>query len=94
MMPGIYGDHPPATRQTSPVTPTPDLSAVSGAITPQTADKAPRPPAAAASQVAQVTRVLEFACVELVPRLRATTGEIDAVFLAGTDDFPLVLSSR
>src|SRR4029077_1696070 len=30
----------------------------------------------------QVTRVLEFACTELVPRLNATTGEIDAVLRA------------
>jgi cobaltochelatase CobN len=52
---------------------TPDLSAVSGAITPETADKAP---------IQQVARVLEFACAELVPRLRATTGEIDAVLHA------------
>jgi cobaltochelatase CobN len=29
-----------------------------------------------------ITRVLEFACTELVPRLRATTGEIDAVLHA------------
>jgi cobaltochelatase CobN len=34
------------------------------------------------TKVAQVTRVLEFACAELVPRLRATTGEIDAVLHA------------
>jgi cobaltochelatase CobN len=51
---------------------TPDLSAVSGAITPETADKS----------LAQVVRVLEFACAELVPRLRATSGEIDAVLHA------------
>jgi cobaltochelatase CobN len=50
---------------------TPDLSAVPGAITPGTADKAPSP-----------VRVLEFACAELVPRLRATTGEIAAVLHA------------
>ena len=49
-----------------------DLSAVSGAITPETADKS----------LAQVARVLEFACAELVPRLRATSGEIDAVLHA------------
>src|SRR5207247_9707780 len=30
----------------------------------------------------QVTRVLEFACAELVPRLNATAGEIDAVLHA------------
>ena len=30
----------------------------------------------------QVTRVLEFACAELVPRLNATSGEIDAVLHA------------
>ena len=51
---------------------TADLSAVSGAITPETADKS----------LAQVARVLEFACAELVPRLRATSGEIDAVLHA------------
>jgi len=50
----------------------PDLSAVSGAITPETADKSR----------SQVTRVLEFACTELVPRLNATAGEIDAVLHA------------
>ena len=48
------------------------LSAVSGAITPETADKS----------LAQVARVLEFACAELVPRLHATSGEIDAVLHA------------
>jgi cobaltochelatase CobN len=31
---------------------------------------------------AEVRRILEFACTELVPRLRATTGEIDAVLHA------------
>jgi cobaltochelatase CobN len=51
---------------------TPDLSAVSGAMTPETADKAR----------SQVARVLEFACTEVVPRLRATSGEIDAVLHA------------
>jgi cobaltochelatase CobN len=51
---------------------TADLSAVSGAVTPETADKS----------LAQVARVLEFACAELVPRLRATSGEIDAVLHA------------
>ena len=54
------------------VSATPVLSAVSGAITPETADKS----------LAQVVRVLEFACAELVPRLRATSGEIDAVLHA------------
>jgi cobaltochelatase CobN len=34
------------------------------------------------SPVQQVTRVLEFACAELVPRLNATTGEIAAVLHA------------
>ena len=34
------------------------------------------------ARVPAVTRVLEFACTELVPRLRATTGEIDAVLHA------------
>ncbi|HET9970863.1 MAG TPA: cobaltochelatase subunit CobN [Streptosporangiaceae bacterium] len=34
------------------------------------------------TQASQVTRVLEFACAEVVPRLRATTGEIDAVLHA------------
>ena len=52
-----------------------DLSAVSGVIAPETADKSPSP-------IQQVTRVLEFACTELVPRLNATTGEIDAVLHA------------
>jgi cobaltochelatase CobN len=52
-----------------------DLSAVLGAITPETADKSPGP-------IQQVARVLEFACTELVPRLNATTGEIDAVLHA------------
>ncbi|MGB6578224.1 MAG: cobaltochelatase subunit CobN, partial [Streptosporangiaceae bacterium] len=52
-----------------------DLSAVSGATTPETADKSPGP-------IQQVARVLEFACTELVPRLNATTGEIDAVLHA------------
>ncbi|HEX5301536.1 MAG TPA: cobaltochelatase subunit CobN, partial [Streptosporangiaceae bacterium] len=33
-------------------------------------------------QASQVTRVLEFACAEVVPRLRATSGEIDAVLHA------------
>jgi cobaltochelatase CobN len=36
----------------------------------------------ASSPIQQVTRVLEFACTELVPRLNATTGEIDAVLHA------------
>jgi cobaltochelatase CobN len=35
-----------------------------------------------AADLAQVARVLEFACAELVPRLRATSGEIDAVLHA------------
>jgi cobaltochelatase CobN len=52
---------------------TPDLTAVSGAITPETAVK---------SQLGHVARVLEFACAELVPRLNATAGEIDAVLHA------------
>ena len=34
------------------------------------------------ADLAQVARVLEFACAELVPRLRATSGEIDAVLHA------------
>ena len=59
----------------APVTSTAALSAVSGAITPETADKSPSP-------IQQVARVLEFACAELVPRLRATTGEIVAVLHA------------
>jgi len=33
-------------------------------------------------RVNEVARVLEFACAEVVPRLRATTGEIDAVLHA------------
>jgi cobaltochelatase CobN len=52
---------------------TPDLTAVSGVMTPETAVK---------SQLGQVARVLEFACTELVPRLNATAGEIDAVLHA------------
>jgi len=35
-----------------------------------------------AASIPDVTRVLEFACAELVPRLRATTGEIAAVLHA------------
>jgi cobaltochelatase CobN len=35
-----------------------------------------------APQASQVTHVLEFACTEVVPRLRATAGEIDAVLHA------------
>ena len=57
---------------TTAVAPAPPISAVPGAITPETADKAPSP----------VQRVLEFACTELVPRLRATAGEIAAVLHA------------
>ena len=38
--------------------------------------------ATADTSLAQVARVLEFACAELVPRLRATSGEIDAVLHA------------
>ncbi len=38
--------------------------------------------ASADTTLAQVARVLEFACAELVPRLRATSGEIDAVLHA------------
>src|SRR5207245_9113506 len=59
----------------APITAALDLSAVSGAMTPETADKSPSP-------IRQVARVLEFACTELVPRLNATTGEIDAVLHA------------
>jgi cobaltochelatase CobN len=55
----------------------PGLSAVSGAITPETADKSPDQ-----SRARAVQRVLEFACAELVPRLNATAGEIDAVLHA------------
>jgi cobaltochelatase CobN len=51
---------------------TADLTAVSGVIAPETAVKS----------LAQAARVLEFACAELVPRLRATSGEIDAVLHA------------
>src|SRR6266567_686501 len=57
--------------------PTLALSAVSGVIAPETADKSPSP-----SPSSQVSRVLEFACAEVVPRLRATSGEIDAVLHA------------
>jgi len=59
----------------APVTAALDLSAVSGAITPETADKSP-------AAVRQAARVLEFACAEVVPRLRATDGEITAVLHA------------
>jgi cobaltochelatase CobN len=38
--------------------------------------------ASADTALVQVARVLEFACAELVPRLRATSGEIDAVLHA------------
>jgi len=37
---------------------------------------------ASITSASAVTRVLEFACTEVVPRLRATTGEIDAVLHA------------
>ncbi|MDQ2813172.1 MAG: cobaltochelatase subunit CobN [Actinomycetota bacterium] len=92
----------------APAPPAPGLSAVSGAITPESADISLTPPAAPAPPVAstggqdpssvpapmtagtdegssvasRVTRVLEFACAELVPRLAATTGEIAAVLHA------------
>ena len=39
-------------------------------------------PASADTSPAEVVRVLEFACAELVPRLNATSGEIDAVLHA------------
>jgi cobaltochelatase CobN len=39
-------------------------------------------PASADTSPAEVVRVLEFACTELVPRLNATSGEIDAVLHA------------
>jgi cobaltochelatase CobN len=39
-------------------------------------------PATSTPQVTSITRVLEFACAEVVPRLRATAGEIDAVLHA------------
>ncbi len=54
---------------------TPDSSAVSGAMTSETAGKSP-------AAVQQAARVLEFACTEVVPRLNATTGEIAAVLHA------------
>jgi cobaltochelatase CobN len=38
--------------------------------------------AASIPSAPSVTRILEFACTEVVPRLRATTGEIDAVLHA------------
>ncbi|HMD95259.1 MAG TPA: cobaltochelatase subunit CobN, partial [Trebonia sp.] len=88
----------------APVTSTVALSAVSGAITPETADKAPNPPRSPlespgdrdpssvlaamttktdeGSSTSSIARVLEFACAELVPRLRATSGEIAAVLHA------------
>ncbi|MBV9379178.1 MAG: cobaltochelatase subunit CobN, partial [Streptosporangiaceae bacterium] len=67
-----------------------DLSAVSVAITTQTADKSGAAPPTGESgaaapgdeHVALVARVLEFACAEVVPRLRATGGEISAVLHA------------
>jgi cobaltochelatase CobN len=59
-----------------------DPSSVWAATTTQTDEGSSPTPPGAASHVAQVTRVLEFACTELVPRLRATTGEIDAVLHA------------
>jgi cobaltochelatase CobN len=40
------------------------------------------PASTPAPPVTQATRILEFACTEVVPRLRATTGEIDAVLHA------------
>jgi cobaltochelatase CobN len=48
-------------------------------LAPGSADAAPE---TAVKSLSQVTRVLEFACAELVPRLRATSGEIDAVLHA------------
>ena len=58
----------------------PDLAAT---ITPAPAPHLPSTVTAApAPQVTSVTRVLEFACTEVVPRLHATTGEIDAVLHA------------
>jgi cobaltochelatase CobN len=50
-----------------------DPSSVLAAITTETDDGSP---------IAAVIRLLEFACAELVPRLNATTGEIDAVLHA------------
>ena len=46
------------------------------------AKRAPEVAATAARSAPEITRVLEFACTELVPRLNATTGEIDAVLHA------------
>jgi cobaltochelatase CobN len=44
---------------------------------------APSPPSAPPTpSVTDVTRVLEFACAEVAPRLRATSGELDAVLHA------------
>jgi cobaltochelatase CobN len=67
----------------------PDLSSVSALIAAETDEESPAtsthaaaPPRIAPSAASQVTRTLEFACTELVPRLRATTGEIDAVLHA------------
>ncbi len=59
-----------------------DRSSVLAAITTKTDEESAPPPSLTPPQVSQVTRVLEFACAELVPRLRATTGEIDAVLHA------------
>jgi len=50
-----------------------DPSSVLVAITTKTDEESPAP---------TVQRVLEFACTEVVPRLNATTGEIDAVLHA------------
>ena len=60
----------PAPHLPATITPAPVLHL------PATITPAPAP------QVTSVTRVLEFACTEVVPRLHATTGEIDAVLHA------------
>jgi cobaltochelatase CobN len=49
---------------------------------PEVAEAILKPPTSPPPLVSQVTRVLEFACAELVPRLAATTGEIAAVLHA------------
>ena len=80
-----------ASRILAPAPPgaTPDRSPVLAAITTKNGEESPAatsiqaattPPIAPSAS--QVTRVLEFACTEVVPRLRATTGEINAVLHA------------
>ncbi len=67
---------PPAPSPTAAPDETQDRSSVLAAMTTKTDE------GSAASPSHAVTQVLEFACTELVPRLRATTGEIAAVLHA------------